>query len=266
VAVALTWPKFLLSLLALDLLINLLFAMLYLIVPGCVSNVRPGALTDAFFFSLETLATVGYGAMAPATLYGHLVASAEIISGMAFTAIVTGLMFVRFSRPKARIVYAERAVIATHNGTPTLMVRIANARLNVLTNALVQMVVVQAERTAEGVSFRRGHELRLVRPNLQVFALTWTLMHEIDEQSPLHDLGAAKVSTKDLQLFLTLEAYDPILAATVRDVKAYRASDILFGRRYADAILVSDGENPVADLTRVSATEPDLGSQVAAPF
>src|SRR5689334_10119336 len=155
IAVALTWPQFLLALLGLDMAINVTFALLYVAAPGSVANARHGSFADAFFFSLETLATVGYGVMAPATLYGHLVASAETMCGIAMTAIMTGLVFVRFSRPKAKILYAPHAVIASHNGRPTLMVRIANGRLNVLTDAVAQLIVLRAERTAEGVFFRR---------------------------------------------------------------------------------------------------------------
>lgn len=258
-AVALTWPRFLLALLALDLVINVFFAILYVLSPGSVANSRPGSLADAFFFSLETLATVGYGVMAPASLYGHIVASAETICGVAFTAIMTGLMFVRFSRPKAKIVYADQAVIATHNGRPTLMVRIANGRFNVLTDALAQLIVLQAETTAEGVFFRRVYELRLSRATLPIFPLTWTLMHELDEQSPLYGLGPAELAAADLQLFLSVEAHDPVLAATVHDMKVYRTSDILFGMRYADAVFRDETHRAIADLSRISRTEPDIG-------
>ena len=112
-AVRISWPRFLLLFLALNLVINLLFASLYLLQEGSIANARPGSFTDAFFFSFETMATVGYGNMSPASLYGHVVATAEIICGMGFTAILTGLTFVRFARPKAKIVYAEKAVSRT---------------------------------------------------------------------------------------------------------------------------------------------------------
>jgi inward rectifier potassium channel len=255
-AVALTWPQFLLALLALDMAINFLFAVLYVAVPGSVANARPGSLADAFFFSLETLATVGYGVMAPASLYGHVVASAETVCGVAFTAIMTGLMFVRFSRPKAKIIYADQAVVASHNGRPTLMVRIANGRFNILTNAFAQLIVLQAERSAEGVFFRRVHELRLVRTTFPIFPLAWTIMHELDEQSPLYGLGPAELASTDIQLFLSVEAHDPVLGATVHAVKPYRTADILFGMRYADAF---DEKTSLLDLTRISQIEPDIG-------
>jgi hypothetical protein len=114
-AVSLSWPGFLLMFVVCELAINILFASLYALQPGSVANAAPGSFADLFFFSLETLATVGYGAMSPATLYGHTVSAVEIISGLAFIAIMTGLTFVRFSRPRAKVLYADKAVVATYN-------------------------------------------------------------------------------------------------------------------------------------------------------
>ena len=119
-AVALTWPQFLAALLALYLSVNVVFATLFWLVPGSVANARPDSFSDAFFFSIETLATVGYGKMYPATLHGHMIASIEIVCGIAFTAILTGLTFVRFSRPQAKLIFAANPVVAMHNGEPTL--------------------------------------------------------------------------------------------------------------------------------------------------
>ena len=118
-AVALTWPQFLAALLALYLSVNVVFATLFWLVPGSVANARPGSFADAFFFSIETLATVGYGEMYPATLYGRVVAAMAIPCGLAFTAILTGLTFVRFSRPRAKLIFAANPVVAMHNGKPT---------------------------------------------------------------------------------------------------------------------------------------------------
>jgi Ion channel len=128
IAIELSWKEFALAFAGLELGINVVFALLYLARPGCVANMRPGSFSDAFFFSIETLATVGYGTMAPATLYGHIVSAIEIVCGMVFTAIMTGLLFVRFSKPRPRILYADQAVVTSHNCLPTLMVRIANGR------------------------------------------------------------------------------------------------------------------------------------------
>ncbi len=251
------WPAFVLAVFAFYGLITAFFAALYLAQPGCVANARPGSLADAFFFSIETLATVGYGEMAPATLYGHWVSSAEIVSGMAFTAIMTGLVFVRFSKPRAKIVYADNAVITRHNGRPTLMVRIGNGRTTLLTDLKVELNALLHRTTDEGRHYRGVHELRLNRVTIPIFPLSHTLMHEIDAQSPLAGLTAAKLAASDLWLVLSVEARDPGLAATVYDLRMYPASRIKFDMHYSDAIVEADSGHVVMDLRRISLIEPD---------
>lgn len=256
-ALSMTWPQFALSFLVLNLAINLVFALLYLLQPGCIANARPGMFSDAFFFSMETLATVGYGAMSPATLYGHSVAAAEIIAGMAFTAIMTGLTFVRFSRAKPKILYAERPVVTARNGTPTLMIRIANGRAGMLIDAKAELAALIAERTQEGQFFRRIHDMKLTRGRLHMFPLTWTLMHEIDERSPLFGVDAAKLAAMDFRLYVALKAHDYVLGADVFDAKTYLPDDIVFGMRYADAVSIDEAGHTVADLSRLSLLEPE---------
>jgi inward rectifier potassium channel len=150
-AVALTWPQFFAAMLALYLSINVVFAALYWLVPGSVANARPGSFADVFFFSIETLATVGYGEMYPATLYSHVVVALEIVCGFAFTAILTGLTFVRFSRPRAKLVFAANPVVAVHRTKPTLMVRIGNGRVGVLTVVAAKLNIFFFD-TTEGVT------------------------------------------------------------------------------------------------------------------
>jgi inward rectifier potassium channel len=263
IAVSLSWPGFLLLFVALELALNFLFAALYLLQPGCIANARPGALTDAFFFSLETLATVGYGFMAPATLYGHVVSAIEIIVGMAFVAIMTGLTFVRFSRPRGKFLWADRAVIASHNGRRTLMVRLANGRASLLTDAHARLGALVGERTHEGQFFRRIHELPLSRSRLPVFALTWTLMHEIDETSPLHGHDADSLARADIRLFVAVDAHDRALAADVSDMKDYPPGFVAFGMRYTDAVTVDNDGRTIADLGLLSKLEEDNGTGTA---
>src|SRR5262249_14622525 len=153
---------------------NVLFAVLFWLVPGSVGNARPGSLVDVFFFSIETVATVGYGEMYPATMYGHLIASVEIVCGLAFTAILTGLTFVRFSRPLAKLIFAATPVIAMHHDKPTLMVRVANGRAAVLADATARLNVLLSETGEDGAVFHRAQELRLERAHLPIFPLFWT--------------------------------------------------------------------------------------------
>jgi inward rectifier potassium channel len=160
-AIALTWPQFLVSLLVFYLSVNLVFAAVFWLGPGSIEHARPGNFLDAFFFGIETVATVGYGDMYPATLYGHLIASVEIVCGFAFTAILTGLTFVRFSRPRAKLIFAANPVVAMHHGKPTLMVPIGNARTAVLTDALARLNVLLSEIGVDGEVLHRARELRL---------------------------------------------------------------------------------------------------------
>ena len=217
-AVALTGPQFFATLLVTYLLVNVAFASFFWLVPGSVANARPYSFPDAFFFSIETLATVGYGEMYPATPYGHVIAATEIVCGLGFTAILTGLTFVRFSRPRAKFVFAH-PVVAMHNGKPTLMLRVANGRAHVLMDAVAKLNVLLSVATAEGKRFRRAQELRLERAHLSVFPLTWTLMHVMDERSPLYGYDAAQVVAALAQVFLTLEARDPMLATWVHEIR-----------------------------------------------
>jgi len=258
-----SWPMFFLSLVLSQAAINLAFAALYAAVPGTIANAQPGSLADAFFFSIETLMTVGYGAMVPATRYGHIVSAVEIVFGMVYTAVVTGMIFVRFSKPKAKIVYAEHPVVSHHNGHPTLMLRIANGRAQLLTDATVRLYVLLPETGPEGQRFRRTHNLELSRSDFPLFALTWTLMHRIDATSPLHGFTREGLIEEHVRLFVSIRARDPALAAEVHDLKSYPADAIAWGMRYSDAVTLDDQGRALADLRRVSLIEPETRREAA---
>jgi inward rectifier potassium channel len=260
-AVALSWPQFLASLLALYLAVNVVFATFFWLVPGSITQARSGNFADAFFFSIETLATVGYGEMYPATPYGRAVAGIEIVCGLAFTAIMTGLTFVRFSRPRAKLVFATNPVVAMHNGKQTLMVRIANGRAAGLADARAQLNVLLTETTAEGKVLHRAQELRLERAHIPIFPFFWTLTHVLDERSPLHGYDAARAIEANAQVFVLLEARDPTLATMIHDIHNYAPKDIRFGMRYADAVATAADGTPVLDITRIGALEPDVGDR-----
>ena len=256
-AVSLSWPAFVLTLLLVWLVINLVFASLYVASPGDVVNARPGSFSDVCIFSIETLATVGDGVMAPNSLYGHIISATEIVTGTAFTAIVTGLLFVRFSRPKAKILFSEQAVITTYNGQPTLMARLVNGRLTPMTSANIRLFILLAERTEEGEWYRRVHDVALMQSHLPLFIMPWTVMHRIDEASPFHGCDAETLPDMDIRLFLTVEAHDSALATMVQDMKDYNASQIRFGMRFANSISTDEDGNITADLSRISLLEPD---------
>jgi len=255
IAVTLSWPAFIVGAFTVLITINAVFAVLYALRPGAVENLNAGDVLRAFFFSLETLATVGYGEMAPNSIYGHSVAAAEIVLGMSFTAIFTGLLFVRFSKPKAMILFADKAVVAHYNGKPTLMVRIANGRLTMLTHATARVTLIVIEITSEGQTFRRVLDLRLVRDDLPIFPLTWTLMHVIDESSPLWGLTPADLAKREVRLFVSIEARDDALGAQVQDLGFFTHQQIIFDKRYSEAVSVDEAGRTVADLSRLSLIE-----------
>ena len=261
-ALTVGWPSFALVVLALYVAINVLFATLYAAVPGSIGNARPGSILDGFFFSMETLATIGYGQMYPATTYGHIVSAAGIMSGMAFTAITTGLIFVRFSRPRSNVLYADQVVITPYNGLPTLMVRIGNGRMSPLTNLNVGVSALIGENSSEGQQMRRVNNLALDRSNVPMFALTMTMMHRIDETSPLYGHTASSLTDGHVRLFVSVSAQDSAINATVHDIKPYLAHHVRFGMKYADAVTVDPNGRTMADLTRISLLEPD-GTEMA---
>ena len=235
--------------------------MLYVLVPGSVANARPGSIADTFFFSFETLATVGYGEMYPGSLYGHLIACTEIAMGLGFTAIMTGLTFVRFSRPRAKFIMASKLAVCRHNGVLTLMLRFGNGRMTPVADAHAHLNVLLREISDEGIIFRRVEELALLRSRLPVFPLTWTLMHVLDEKSPLHGLDAAALIANEANMFLAVEARDPALASVVHVVHTYGPRDVVFGMRYVDVITTEADGTPLADMTRISDMEPDVGPE-----
>lgn len=259
-AVSLDWTRFALLFLAAELALNAFFAVLYTLQPGAIANQPHPGLASAFFFSLETLATVGYGEMYPGTTYGHIVSSCEIVVGTVFTAIMTGLLFIRFSKPKAKIFYAENPVVAQHNGKPTLMLRIANGRNAVLSSCEMSLHMLIRTTSDEGVAHAYVVELPLLRDRVPVFAILFTMMHVIDETSPLHGYHAAHDGIGDLRLFLTLRGHDPAIGQQVADARAYVGADIRFGMRYVDAVLRDADDRVVADYSRLGTIVADVQS------
>ena len=259
--IALSWWRFLLLAVGACLAMNVAFAVLYVERPGAVANARAGSFADAFFFSVETAATVGYGDMYPATLFGHIVCTVEIFTGIAFTTLTTGLLLVRFSRPKARFFYAENAVVASHRNRPTLMIRVANGRHSLLYDAVAHLSLLINSRNEQGEVIRAVHELRLERTGLPMMLLTWTLMHVVDETSPLFGYDTARLVADDAYLVLGVGARDVTLAAQVMDTKGYASAAIRFGMRYADVLSFDSHQHPVADLASVSQMEPDVGPE-----
>ena len=246
-ALRLSWCSFLLGGVALYLAANAGFAVLYLVQPGAIANARPGAFADAFFFSVQTMATVGYGQMAPATLYANLVVTVETAVGLMFLALATGLVFARFSRPTARVLFSRVAVIGPYNGTPTLSFRLANQRSNQILQAEVSAVLLRDETTLEGAPIRRFYDLKLARYRTPVFALTFSVMHQIDEDSPLHGASAASLEADNAELIVTASGIDETIAQHVHARTSYLPQEILWGHRFVDVMGWTDDGSRVID-------------------
>jgi inward rectifier potassium channel len=255
---ALRLPRwsFLLGGLLLYFAANAVFALLYMAQLGAIAQARAGFFWDAFFFSVQTMSTLGYGVMAPATFYANVIVTAEIAFGLLLLAVATGLVFTRFSRPTARILFSRVAVIGPYNGVPTLSFRLANQRRNQILEAEVAATLLRDERTREGSMIRRFYDLKLARYRTPVFALTFTVMHEIDRDSPLYGATAASLTAENAELIVTGSGIDETIAARVYARTSYLPDEIRWGHRFVDVIGWTDDGNRAVDYRRFHDTEP----------
>jgi inward rectifier potassium channel len=235
-----SWPAFIGGAALVFLLFNAIFASLYWIGNLPVSNVPGGSYIDYLYFSIETLSTAGYGDMHPQTHYGHFIATVELFTGIFSMSLMTGLIFARFARPNARILFADHPVISIHDGKPTLMTRFANERHNIIGNATARLWFLRDFESMEGQSLRRFYELPLVRSEHPALALSWTLYHVIDEASPLYGLNPDDFAALNVSLAVVVSGYDVVAAQTVHARKSYDYPDIRFGHRYADILDTSE--------------------------
>jgi inward rectifier potassium channel len=239
IIMSLSWPKFFVGAITVYLLANLVFASAYYLGDHAIAHAT--SFSDCFFFSVETLATVGYGNMSPANFYGHCIATAEIITGMMSMAVITSLVFARFSKPTARLLFSRVAVITYYEGVPTLMMRVANQRRSYIVDATASLVLLRDEETSDGHSLRRFFDLKLERARSPMFALSWQIMHRIDESSPLHGVTTQIIRDGDMRLAVTLAGVDETFAAGITARYSYGHEDILFERRFVD--IFREGEH-----------------------
>jgi inward rectifier potassium channel len=248
-ALTVAWPLFFSVAALLFLLLNFGFALLYLLGNHAIANQGPEGLLGAFFFSVETLATVGYGDMHPDTIYGHVVATCEIFVGMSGIALTTGMIFARFSRPHARIIFANCAVVRPIDGRLTLMVRAANARQNVIVEAKARMRIMRSETSPEGFFLRKVYDLQLIRDQHPVFLLGWSLMHVIDENSPLFGQTLASLKEARAELMLMIEGLDETTMQPMQARYAWQPELILWHHQYVD-LLTEFGDETHLDYGR----------------
>jgi inward rectifier potassium channel len=235
-----SWPAFIGGAALVFIAFNAVFALFYRIGDQPISNVPGGAYIDYLYFSIETLSTAGYGDMHPQTHYGHFIATVELFTGIFSMSLMTGLIFARFSRPNARLLFADNPVISSHEGKPTLMVRFANERHNIIGNATARLWLLKNVVSTEDQPLRRFYELPLVRNEHPALALSWTLYHVLNEESPLHGLNADDLEASRVSLVVVVSGYDVVAAQTVHARRSYDHSDIRFGQRYADILDASE--------------------------
>lgn len=216
------------------LTLNVLFAGLYLLDPGGVANARPGDFADMFFFSAQTLASVGYGAMWPRSGWANGVATLEMFVGLFNLGAATGLLFARISKPTARIMFSRRAVVTPLNGVPTLMFRAANQRRNLVVEAEVSVTLIHDVQTLEGGTLRRFDELSVLRAKTPLFFLTWQVMHAIDESSPLFGETTETLLARNAEVLVVMKGLDETFVSTIHARASYMPREILWGRRLAD--------------------------------
>jgi inward rectifier potassium channel len=250
-----TWPAFIAGAALVFIAFNAVFAFFYWIGDQPIANVPGGAYIDYLYFSIETLSTAGYGDMHPQTHYGHFIATVELFTGIFSMSLMTGLIFARFSRPNARLMFADNPVISNHDGKPTLMVRLANERHNIIGNATAKLWLLKNVVTAEGGSFRRFYELPLIRSEHPALALSWTLYHVIDENSPLYEQTAEDLDATSVSLAVVVSGYDVVAAQTVHARRSYNHAAILFGRSYVDILGTQDDGRLRLDYGRFHDTE-----------
>jgi inward rectifier potassium channel len=253
------WPGFFASAALIFIVLNTVFAFLFWLGDKPIANVAPDLPLplSLFYFSIETLATVGYGDMHPQTNYGHLVATVEIFTGMSFLAVMTGLIFARFSRPRAHFVFARHPVVTPYQDVPTLMIRIANARHNTISQATAQLWVFKLEQTQEGEEFRRFYELKLDRSEHPMFSLSWTLLHIIDETSPIFGMTPDDFADADGALVLNVGGVDDSSAQRLYARQIYPRSDIRWNHRYRDITSTSPSGRLLLDYTKFHDVEPE---------
>jgi inward rectifier potassium channel len=253
---SLSWPRFAALISGVYLAINVVFAVLYSIGGNCIAQMPPGYFPAAFFFSVQTLATVGYGHMYPATPYGHFVTTIEIIVAMFWIAVITGLIFVRFSRPTARIEFSKSIVIAPFDGRPTLMLRVANLRHHSMVEAEFRIMFMRDEQILEDDSFRRFYMLKLHFDRLITFPAALTLRHTIDEQSPLYGVTAESLEASKARFVASVVCIETVIPAAVQTQHDYTWRDIRFGERFVE-IYTETGEGKLTvDYGRLHDTEP----------
>jgi inward rectifier potassium channel len=233
-----SWTKFFLIVLSVYISLNFLFAFLYYFIgvediAGIATNSLNNFL-DAFFFSAQTLTTVGYGGMSPKGLLVNVISAFEAMSGLMCFALITGLLYGRFSRPSARILFSENAVIAPYRGITGLQFRIANQRRNTLMEIEARVLLVLIEK--DGNQYNRKYfDLKLERNSVYFFPLTWTIVHPINEESPFYGKSEAEIKLFEPEILILIKGFDDTFSQVVHSRYSYTAGEIIWNAKFIRA-------------------------------
>jgi inward rectifier potassium channel len=252
-----SWPRFFSLVAATYVSVNVLFAGAFL-VAGADALVGPapgGRFGRAFFFSIETFGTIGYGNIAPLNLTAHVLMTLEAFAGLLSIALITGILFARFSRPVPRVAFSDRALIAPYRGGRALMFRIANERSSQLVDVEARVVLALFDQV-DGHATRRFNVLSLERNRVALFPLSWTIVHPIEDGSPLNALTERDLAERGAEFLVLLTASDETFMQTVHARSSYRYDEIVWGARFSD-IFEQDREahDLTVDVSRIHAYE-----------
>lgn len=251
-----TWPRLMGLFAAAFLLSNLGFALVYWVTGAKILNVD--GFHDLYWFSVQTMATIGYGYLAPGDDIANAIVTVESFWGIVLTALVTGIFFARFSTPKARVIFSKHAIIGIHDGSRVLMFRMANERVTAIVEATIRAYLVRDEKLANGEPWRRVYDLTLRRNTSPVFALSFLATHVIDASSPLHGCTVDSMRDSNANLIVTFTGIDDSLAATVHARYMWTWEEIAFDQRFADLIKTDDHGKRYLDLGPIHEIEPML--------
>jgi inward rectifier potassium channel len=244
------------------MLVNLIFAVVYFTVGG-VDGLRTDSFFDAFVFSVQTLGTIGYGVMHPQSHAANIVMIVQSIVGIIVTALITGLIFSKFSRATGRIRFSTSAVICNHDGVPTLMFRIGNQRSNLIVDTMVHVSLAKTMTTAEGAQFYKLHDLRLVRERIGGLRRGWTVMHVIDAASPLHGMNAEAITAAECELEVSIVGLDDVSMQTVHALHQFSDKQFRYAQRFSNTLTVLANGDMFFDLTKFDNIEPDPSWRVS---
>lgn len=229
--------------------LNATFAALYLAVGG-VANATPGSFLDAFFFSVQTMGTIGYGQMYPATRLANALVVAESVASLVATALATGLVFSRFSQTRARVAFSSQVAIGPLDGVPTLMIRVGNERRGRLVDVAFRLTLARTTRTAEGVAIFRNLDVPLVRERAPSLSRAWMVIHRIAPGSPFLGDTPASLPASEAELTLEVSGFDNVSGQPVHAQRTWQASAIVWGARLADVLTELPDGNLQIDLQR----------------